>query len=143
MKSAQWWCLNTGSNLSKAHHNKWRDIEFSFWSLGFKIQPQTFINLSRAVTLSQSQEKLSDELPGATLSPVTLPLSEAIESLKITLASFVKPQRKFYPKLKDVRIHPKSFLLVYIPFEEKHNELVKPDLGMAIRKNQLAMARNL
>ena len=131
------------ANLPKAIDKKWHDIDFFFWSPGFKVRPQTFINLSRAITLSPSREIRTDEIPEGRLSPVTLALDEAVESLKITLASFVKPSRKFLPKLEKITVSPKSSLLVYIPFIEKHSELVSPDFPMAINRNQLAMAKNL
>ncbi|MBW2193477.1 MAG: hypothetical protein JRF27_06790, partial [Deltaproteobacteria bacterium] len=131
------------ANLPKAFDHSWHDMEFFFWSPGFKVRPQTFINLSRALTLSPSREIRTDEIPEGRLNPVTLSSEEAVESLKITLASFIKPPRKFLPRLKEMTITANSFLLVYIPFIEKHNELVAPDLRMAVNRNQLGMAKNL
>ncbi|MBW2193750.1 MAG: hypothetical protein JRF27_08195, partial [Deltaproteobacteria bacterium] len=78
-------------------------------------------------------------MPNARLFPVTLPVEEAFESLKINLASFMKPRLKLFPKLEDITIKPKNILLMYVPFNEKHHELVQPDLNIAINKNQLAM----
>ena len=86
---------------------------------------------------------LVDELPDARLYPVTLPIEEALESLTINLASFIKPQRNLFPKLKDITITPKSFLLVYIPFIEKHHEFIQPKLHLTINKKRLAFASNL
>ena len=131
------------ANLAKAVQKNWNDIKFRFWTLAFKLRPLNFINLARNITLSQPQEKLVDELPDARLYPVTLPIEEALESLKINLASFMKPQRNLFPKLKDITITPKSFLLVYIPFIEKHHEFIQPKLHLTINKNRLALASNL
>ncbi|NNL42767.1 MAG: hypothetical protein HKO79_09770 [Desulfobacterales bacterium] len=119
------------------------DIKFSFWSPAFKIRPQTFRPLAQKVTLFQPREKLIYNLPEAELYPVTLPLSEAVETLKINLVSFIKPQKKWLPKLCDIEIRPRSFLLVYVPFIEKHHELIGLSSNFTITKNQLKMAGNL
>ena len=131
------------ANLPKAVQKEWKDIEFRFWALAFKVRPQVFIRLARHVTLSQPQEKLENELPDARLYPVTLPVEEALESLTINLASFVKPRKDFFPALQDLSIKQERYLLVYIPFIERHHELVQPELNLAINKKQLALAANL
>jgi predicted RNA-binding Zn-ribbon protein involved in translation (DUF1610 family) len=131
------------ANLPKAVQKEWMDIEFRFWTLAFKVGPQVFIRLARHVTLSQPQERLENELPDARLHPVTLPVEEALESLTINLASFVKPRKNFFPILQDISVKPEKYLLVYIPFMERHHELVQPKLNLAINKNQLALASNL
>ncbi|MFH2218871.1 MAG: hypothetical protein ABII68_04320 [Pseudomonadota bacterium] len=131
------------ANLPKAVHNSWHDIEFFFWSPGFKVRPKTFLNIARSMTLFQPRENLSDEIADTNLRPVTLPLADAVESLKITLASFIKPPLKLFPRLRDVRITLKKALLVYIPFTEKYSELVHPNFRMAINKNQLALGKHL
>ncbi len=95
------------------------------------------------MTLSQPQEKLIYKLPDSELYPVTLPFSEAVETLKINLAGFMKPRKKLLPKLSDIKIRPRSFLLVYVPFIEKHHELIGLSSNFAITKNQLKMAENL
>jgi len=132
------------ANLPKFVKQEWSDRKFNFWSPAFKVRPQTFLPLSQKMTLSQPQEKLIyNKLPGSELYPVTLPLSEAVESLKINLAGFVKPQNKLFPKLSDIKIFPRSFLLVYVPFIDKHHELIGLSSNFALSKNQLKMAGNL
>ena len=119
------------------------DMKFSFWSPAFKVRPQTFLPLTQKLTLFQPQEKLIYKLPHSELYPVTLPFSEAAETLKINLAGFIKPRRKLLPKLSEIKIRPTSFLLVYMPFIEKHHELIGLASNFAITKNQLKMASNL
>ena len=131
------------ANLPKVVQQEFSDIKFSFWSPAFKVRPQTFLPLAQKMTLSQPQEKLIYKLPESELYPVTLPFSEAVESLKINLAGFVKPQKKLLPKLSDIKIRPRSFLLVYVPFLIKHHELIGLSSNFAISKNQLKMAENL
>ena len=135
--------LIRAANLPKAVQNGMENIRFHFWALGFKVRPESFLKLSRTITLSQPNQRLSPGTPKAEKHPVTLPLKEAVDSLKMTLASFLKPRRKMMEILPDITITPKSFILVYLPFQEKQHELVQPKFTMAINKNLLAHARNL
>ena len=131
------------ANLPKFVIDEWYNMKFSFWSPAFKVRPQTFLSLSCRMTLFQPHEKLVNKLPDSELYPVTLPFSEAVESLKINLASFMKPQKKLFPKLSDIKILPKSFLLVFVPFINTHHELIGLSSNFTISKNQLKMAENL
>jgi ribosomal protein L37AE/L43A len=131
------------ANLPKAIQDEWEKIPFRFWGLAFKVRPQTFVNLSRNITLGQPRGELVEKLPEGSIHPVTLPISEAVESLSVTLASFIKPARKRYPELPTIKIRPKAYALIYIPFREGHHEYVQPELNLTINKNQLALAGNL
>lgn len=131
------------ANLPKAVQPGWEETEFRFWAPAFKVRPQNFVNLERNITLSQPQDKLVTDIPKERLYPVNLPLREALESLKTGLASFVKPPRTMLPLIPDVEIQPKSFLLVYIPFNEGHHEYINEPYAMSINKNQLALSKNL
>jgi len=131
------------ANMPKAVKKKWEDVKFRFWAMAFKVRPRVFLRLARNVTLAQPQEKLVRELPDARLHPVTLPIEEAIESLTVNLAGFIKPQKDLFPILRDITIKPKSYLLVYIPFIEQHHELIHPEFHLTINKNQLELASNL
>lgn len=131
------------ANLPKAVQGSWKDEEFRFWSPAFKVRPRVFLRLGRNVTLSQPREELVGELPKDRLHPVTLWIEEAVESLIINLASFLKPQKELLPILKDIKIKPKSYLLVYIPFVEQHHEFIQPSLYLSLNKTQLSLASNL
>jgi hypothetical protein len=131
------------ANIPKKIQKKWNDIEFRFWALAFKVRPRTFLQLSRNITFSQPREKFIPELPDARLHPVTLPVKEAVESLKINMANFIKPRKKIYPLLRDITIRPKSYLLVYIPFEVRHHEFIQPEFHLVINRNQISLARNI
>jgi hypothetical protein len=131
------------ANIPKVVQKKWEDVEFRFWAMAFKVRPQVFVNLARNITLAQPQQKLVSELPDDPLHPVTLPIEEAIESLTINLASFMKPQKDLFPILSDITIKPKSYLLVYIPFIEHHHEFIQPEFHLSINKNQLRLSSNL
>jgi hypothetical protein len=131
------------ANLPKVSREGWKQIEFRFWVPAFKVRPKVFLRLSTQMTLAQPQGELVNELPPAGHHPITLPLTEAVESLKINLASFLKPSKLLIDILGDVRIETKSVVLVYVPFKENQHELVQPDLQLALNKNLLALSKNL
>jgi hypothetical protein len=131
------------ANLPRVVQKEWKDRAFYFWSPAFKVRPQDFLRFTRNLTLSQPQEKLVNEFPDAQLHPVTLPLTEATESLKLNLASFMKPSRILFPRLKEIKIKPKSFLLLYVPFHERGHELTQPAFQLRMNKNMLTYARYL
>jgi hypothetical protein len=95
------------------------------------------------MTLAQPQEKLIPELPKARHQPITMPVTEAVESLSINVSSFVKPRTKLSDIIPKLKIDAKSFVLVYVPFKEDHHEYIQPDLQFAINKNILTLSANL
>ncbi|MEJ2658906.1 MAG: hypothetical protein P8012_17250, partial [Desulfobacterales bacterium] len=131
------------ANLPKAVQRNWKDREFYFWSPAFKVRPRVFIQLGRNVTLAQPEKDMVGELPKEQIYPVTLSIQDAIESLIMSMAGFMKPEKDMFPILKDISIKPKHYLLVYMPFVEQHHEYVQPDLYLALNKNQLSLASNL
>jgi len=131
------------ANLPKVVQEGWDEIMFRFWVPAFKVRPRVFINLERNMTLSQPVEKLVGKIPEERLYPVNLPLKEAVESLKTILGGFLKPKQKLLPLLPDIAVNPRSFLLVYIPFNEGHHEYIHDGYSLAINKNQLALSKNL
>jgi len=131
------------ANLPKVVQDGMHAERFHFWGLAFKVRPQNYLRLASSITLAQPPEELVSELPAGRAIPVNLPLKEAVETLKLNLASFMKPRQTLNEKLPDITITPKSYLLVYLPFNEGHHEFLQPKLHLAINKNQLALARNL
>lgn len=131
------------ANLPKAIQKDWKDREFYFWSPAFKVRPRVFIQLGRNVTLSQPESEMLGELPLARIHPVTLSIEDAVESLIMNMAGFVKPEKDMYPMLQDITIKPKRYSLVYMPFVDRCQEYVQPELYLAVNKNQLSLASNL
>ena len=131
------------ANLSRVIQADWELRPFRFWSLAFKVRPSTLLNLARNLTLSQPRVTLVEQLPRSELFPVTLPVTEAIESLKVVLATFAKPARQIYPQLPSIQIVPQAALLVFIPFTVGPHEYLQPALKLTVNKNQLALAGNL
>jgi hypothetical protein len=131
------------ANIPKVIQPGWENIGFRFWAPAFKVRPKIFLQLSKNITLSQLHHEIDEELPEYRHHPITLPVSEAIESLKVNLASFMKPKNKLAEILHRIHIKAKSFMLVYVPFIEKHHEFIQSDIQFAINKNILALSDNL
>jgi len=131
------------ANLAKAAPGGQDDRPFRFWIPAFKVRPQLFLRLASHITVAQPRLELIPELPGNRTHPSTLPLSEAVESLAVTLADFMKPRRKMMEKFPDIQIDAQSFTLVFIPFNEEHHEFIQPEFHIAINKNVLALSKHL
>ncbi|HOI75159.1 MAG TPA: hypothetical protein PLO63_13525 [Syntrophales bacterium] len=108
-----------------------------FWSPAFKVNPALFIRWARQMTIFQPEEKELDVLPKIPAHPVTLPLSEAFETIPITMANIAANKRMFLAGLQDIRIHPGEYRLVYHPFIVKQNELVHAAMGLAVDRRAL------
>jgi hypothetical protein len=131
------------ANLPKVVQPGWDQQPFSFWSPAFKVRPQKFLKLATHITINQPGQHLAAGNPKGRMQAINLPLQEAIESLKLNLANFMKPHQRMVQHLPQIEIQPRRFRLVYIPFQEGHHELIHPGLQLAISKNTLAQARNL
>jgi hypothetical protein len=131
------------ANLPKAMQSGWDDVPFRFWIPAFKVRPRLFLRLASHLTVSQPREELIPELPANRIHPCTLPVKEAIESLAITLADFMKPRQTLMEKFHNIDIDAKSFTLVFVPFSEEHHEFIQHDYQIAINKNVMALSKNL
>lgn len=131
------------ANLPKVVQKGWDQTRFHFWCPAFKVRPQNFLQIAGSMTISQMLTKLTPEMPKGTRYPANLPLMEAVESMKLNLANFMRPQSKMPERITSAEIAPESYLLTYIPFKEDHHELIQPDVNLAINRNMLSLAKNL
>lgn len=131
------------ANLPKVAQPGWEQREFHFWAPAFKIRPQNYLSVSTSLTLAQPEAHLLPGPPQGRLQTVNLPVSEAAESLKLNLSGFMRPRERMLEKLPQLRINPVSALLIYLPFQEDHHELIHPGLNLAINKAMLSHAKNL
>ncbi len=131
------------ANLPKVVQEDEEALRFHFWIPGFKVRPQAFLNLARGVTLSQPRGELLPGLPDVPCCPVNLPPSEALQSMRITLASFMKPRRVLLPSLQDMKITPERVLLVFVPFAGRPHEYVHPGFQVSVNKKMLELSGNL
>jgi hypothetical protein len=71
-----------------------------------------------------------------------MPFQDAVESLKINLASFIKPPRMLRV-LDTIEIKAKSIVLVYVPFQKSGNELFQPTFNLRTNKTLMEYAKHL
>jgi hypothetical protein len=131
------------ANMPRVVQPGWDKLPFHFWNPAFKVRPQSYLTIATNVTLNQPREKAEAGPPSGVVHSVTLPLSEAVESLKLNLANFLRPMETRVELVPDIRIRARRFQLVYIPFRKNRLELVQPRLNLAINRNVLLHARNL
>ncbi len=131
------------TNQPKVVQKSWHNQGMAFWAPAFKIRPKLFLAISGRLTLTQ--EKLDGEkaFPHEPRHPVTLPLAEAIQSIKVTLAYATVNKKNVLPRLPEMKTAIKKATLVYLPFRETVHEMVQIHTGLAINKKSLEFGRYL
>jgi len=121
----------------------WENRDMSFLIPAFKIRPKIFLNLARQMTITQREFDMEEVIPKENLHPVTLPQSEAAQSIKITFASSVMTKKKIYPLLPRASFTVKESTLVYLPFNDMGHEIVQEHMPVSINKRILEFGRHL
>jgi hypothetical protein len=119
------------------------DRAMNFFSPAFKIRPNIFLNLARQFTILQRDFPEEETLTGKDLHPVTLPKTEAIQALKVILASSAVNKKNVFPVMPFIDFEIKGATLVYIPFTPGLNELVHEETGMIINRQGLEFGRRM
>ena len=125
------------ANLPRPIQSRWEDDPLAFWIPAFKIQPQLFLRLARSFTTAQLPQDAQEAIPGAPLHPASLSLSEAIESIRVLLASLAVKKELLLAKLPEILINIEEQNLVYVPFALKGSELVQSAMQVSISANAL------
>jgi predicted RNA-binding Zn-ribbon protein involved in translation (DUF1610 family) len=131
------------ANLPQVAQPGWEHIPFYFWSPAFKVTPQKLLSCSTGFTASQPAETLVSGPPSGNLLSVNMPLTEAVQSLKLVLADLIRPKERMIDIISDIQVKARRFLLAYLPFREGHHEFIHDRLNLAINKNMLVHSRNL
>lgn len=117
------------------------DAELHFWIPAFKSQPHLFLRLARSLTILGREPDPGVGPPKSPLFPVTLPVGEALESVRVLIASMAAPKRLILPRIKDIELSHKAGMLVYLPFALRGEEFIQPQLQISIQKNALRWGR--
>jgi DNA-directed RNA polymerase subunit RPC12/RpoP len=115
----------------------------SFWSPAFKIRPKVYLNLSKQMTLSQERFQMQKAIPKKKLYPINLPRKEAVQGLKVLLASSAVNKKKVLPLLPSAKFDIKKITLIFLPFTDQGHDMIQQDLGAAINKKTLEYGRYL
>lgn len=124
------------ANLPRAILPEWEHQDLYFWAPAFKVRPRIFLNLASRVTLGQPGPNLDLEIHGNIHVPVTLPVTEAVQSIRITLASLAKPRNERLPGLTRLKIMPIRATLVFLAFEDQVHDYVHKGLKTGVNKKR-------
>ena len=125
--------------IQKAWHHK----DMTFWAPAFKIRPKLFLAISRRLTLAQENSDCRKEFTDQTRHPVTLPLAEAIQGIKMILAHSTVSKKEILPRLPEINMAVKEATLMYLPFHQTAHEMIQPHTKLAINKKSLEFGRYL
>jgi hypothetical protein len=132
------------ANLPKVTTEAWKHTPFYFWSPAFKINPAVFLRWCRQLTITPAETDLKTEaFPAKTIYPVTLPATEAAESLIITLANLVTDKRRLPDLLASLKYTVEDALLVLHPFAISPKELIHTKLGFSMDRTALNLGTYL
>jgi len=115
----------------------------AFWISAFKLAPELFLLVAQRMTFFQEQGPFEDTLSSALFHPVTLPSTEAIESIKALLAQCAVPRKEMFPKLPQISVQPRTATLVYVPFKSSGSEMIHYRMPLSISRNALKWGLSL
>ncbi|WP_028582729.1 hypothetical protein [Desulfogranum japonicum] len=122
----------------------WRNLPMRFVIPGFKMRPKLFLQAGKQGTLNQwriieEKGRFDERL----FYPVTLPASEALQSVKVILAACATSQKHIFPHLPQVALCDHQITLLYVPFQDRGHDWYQPELGIPIGKNILRFGRSM
>ncbi|MBN2028753.1 hypothetical protein JW824_00770 [bacterium] len=103
----------------------------TFWAPAFKLAPDAFINTARNVSVQDPKLRYMENISKYPLFPVTLPASEALESVRIVIALLAESKENVFHLLPNLRIRPKQAMVVYLPFKIRGIELIQQDMQLS------------
>ncbi|PIE69651.1 MAG: hypothetical protein CSA21_01155 [Deltaproteobacteria bacterium] len=122
--------------------SEWTERAMEFWVPAFTIKPKAFLLAGRFVTFGQHHlGALKKGVKQQTLFPVTLPVKEAAQAIKMVLAAATNTPKRVFPYLAEAKVQVSASSLVYLPFMDKGHEWMQPHTGAVIGKNILKFGR--
>jgi len=131
------------ANLPRAISPELERTSLYFWSPAFKINPAQFLRWGRQMTVAQPSGESPDEFPEGPLYPVTLPIAEALEGIRVTLFGLAANKRQALTFLPHIGISPEETLLVYHPFNSGHRELIHSRMGLTVDRAAMSFGSQL
>lgn len=121
----------------------WEQRPLHFWAPAFKIRPDQYLRLATQLTLAQPEFASRVALPPGPLPSVTLPQSEAIQSLIPILAASAIKRLPLYPLLPELAFAIRGIRLHLLPFLTSGYELAQEQTGILINRRALELGRAL
>lgn len=134
------------ANLPKIATPELESIPLYFWSPAFKINPVLYLRWTRLMTVARLKVEPApntDAIPIQALHPVTLPLTEALEGVRMNIGQLLSDKKRLLPSLLQANITMLESELVYEPFISKGSELIHTSLGLTVDRNALSLAVHL
>jgi hypothetical protein len=125
---------------------EWRQQAMQFWIPAFKLRPESFLRVSKQLTICQRHLQPEQQTQVKTLinpHPVTLPLSEALQSLKVVLAACAASGRAIFSQLSGAASETLAVSLVFLPFDDRLHDWTQAQTGAVINKSVLHFGRTL
>lgn len=120
----------------------------------FKVNPKAFLQLAAQMTMSQV--KMSDfqrssgremldsvRLGNRKRYPVTLGMSEAVQSVKAVIAKTTIDKKRSLPKIKTLKLSIADARLHYFPFTRMTHDLVQEQTRATVTSAALKYGRKL
>lgn len=131
-------------NLPKAVKRSWEEIPFLWLAPAFKLHPELYMRVAERMTFLPSAPVLKNDLPGtSSLCPVTLPLKDAFDTLRMILARTAASRKDMASLFPSIRFSLKNADLVYWPFHPSGTELIRPDRQLSIQVNALKWGKKI
>jgi len=131
------------ANLPKAPAEIWMRMPFYFQIPAFKVNPSLFLRWCRQMTVQPTPPDLGENLPAQRIYPVTLPVSEALESTFITLISLMADKRHRRETASALHIELDNQAIVLHPFRMSAGEWIHAKLGFSMNRTSLNLGINL
>ncbi|HEC67769.1 MAG TPA: hypothetical protein ENI35_03015 [Candidatus Desulfofervidus auxilii] len=111
------------SNLPKIIKDHHKKSPFHIYVPAFKINPRQFLHMAKSITLAQPDYSYLHQ-PVSNAHHVLLPPTEALNSVKLVIASIGTLKKHFFPKLPRIKPKIDKITLVFLPFTQKGIDLV-------------------
>ena len=131
------------TNQPKVVQESWHHKDMAFWAPAFKIRPKLFLFISRCLTLAHEDFEGQKMFPEPLRHPVTLPVAEAIQTIKVTLADATVNKKDIVPGLSGISPSVKGVTLAYLPFRKTGHDMIQLQTGLAINRKSLEFGRYL
>ena len=131
------------TNQAMIVRSSWETQKMSFWIPSFKLRPRVFLRVGRNATINQWRLAPASGHVTDSMYPVTLPASEARQSVKVILAATSAARENIFPRLPLIRLEKTATHLVYLPFVDKGHDWYQPQSGITVAKAVLRFGRSL
>jgi hypothetical protein len=131
------------ANLPKCIKEEWYEYDLYFWIPAFKLAPSVFLRTARIMTITNPIKEQMTTFDDNNIYPISISLSEALDSIKGVLSDIAVRKRDIMPKLAEITVTSLDAILVFHPFLNDRYELIEQEIQYGITKNTLRWGKNL